>query len=496
MPNPKTGLIIILAAAILGVLSDVLLNIFPWGINASIWITLLVLGVLAISRWVQIDLKGGGRWLLLPSIGFAALIAWRGSLTLVMTNFLAVVILLSIAAARSHMGRIRIAGLMEYIGAQWDVATNAAFGPFAVLLNANTWKAAAPTNRSNRIDAILRGLIIAIPLLLIFGSLFAAADAIFEQWINSLFKWNVNEIIQHSIWIGLWGWITIGFLRQIFLTPVSNKTKVDQARPLALGHIEIGTVLGLLNALFALFVIIQFRYLFGGIDLIRTSTTLTYSDYARRGFFELVAVAALVLPMLLAVHYLIRREDQSAHRIFRILAAILIALLFVIMFSALMRMKLYTDEFGLTELRLYTTAFMFWIAIVCLWFIQTVLRDQRNRFAFGALAAGMIALIALNVINPDDLIVRVNVNRANMPSILRAFDARYVTTLSSDAVPALIEALPQMTSLNAECQIAADLLRDWSAPQNFDWRTWNLSRVQAWWAVRNNETYLQEAACP
>ena len=344
--------------------------------------------------------------------------------------------------------------------------------------------------------AVGRGLIIALPLLLVFGSLFAAADAVFEHWVNSLFNWNVYEIVQHSIWIGVWAWITIGFLRQIFLMPLANKPQTDNRLPVALGYIEIGTTLGLLNALFALFVIIQFRYLFGGVDLLRDSVSLTYAEYARRGFFELVTVAALVLPVLLAVHYLIRHEDRSAQQIFRVLAALLIALLFVIMASAVLRMKLYTDEFGLTELRLYTTAFMIWIALVCLWFIQTVLRDQRQRFAFGALASGLAVVLILNVINPDDLIVRVNVNRANAANILRAFDAHYVTTLSSDAVPALIDTLPDISSLNAKCEIAADLLREWSVPNNFDWRTWNWSRIQAWWAVRNNEAYLQQAACP
>ena len=269
--------------------------------------------------------------------------------------------------------------------------------------------------------------------------------------------------------------------------------------------VEIGTVLGLLNALFLMFVIIQFRYLFGGVDLIRESIHLTYAEYARRGFFELVAVAALVLPVLLAVHYLIRREDRpmrpsaqsvpSAQQTFRVMAAVLIALLFVIMLSALMRMKLYTDEFGLTELRMYTTTFMVWIAIVCLWFIQTVLRDQRNRFAFGALAAGMLVLIALNAINPDDLIVRVNAQRANAPSLLRAFDAQYATMLSSDAVPALIDTLPGL-SPKAQCEIANDLLLDWSVPDQIDWRTWNWSRIQAWWAVHDHAVYLNKVACP
>jgi hypothetical protein len=505
MPNiAKAGLSVIIAAAILGALSDVLLNIFPWGINASIWIALLVLGVIVVSHQTRIDLKGGGRWLLLPSIGFAALIAWRGSSTLQVTNCLAVLILLAIAAVRSRAGQLRIAGLMEFLAAQWNAIMNATFGAFAVLLNVNIWKAAAP-NRPGRFSAVGRGLLIALPLLILFGSLFAAADAIFAHWINSLFQWDFNAIVRHSVWIGFWAWITIGFLRQIFLMPLSTETRVDKTPAVTLGNIEIGTVLGLLNALFLMFVIIQFRYLFGGVDLIRESISLTYAEYARRGFFELVTVAALVLPMLLAMHYLIRREDRhmrqstqcvpSGQQTFRVLAAILIALLFVIMFSALMRMKLYQDEFGLTELRVYTTAFMFWIAIVCVWFIQTVLRNQRDRFAFGALAAGMLVLIALNAINPDDLIVRVNAKRVNAPIITRAFDAHYATTLSSDAVPALIEALPSMSSF-AQCEIATDLLHDWPVPDQVDWRTWNWSRIQAWWAVHDHQVYLQQVACP
>src|SRR5512135_2311655 len=120
--NAKAGMVVIIAAAILGVLSDTLLNIFPWGINTSIWFAALVLGVLLISRRTQIDLKGGGRWLLLPAIGFAVLIAWRGSLTLQTTNFLAVVILLSIASTRSRTGQVRMAGLKDYVAAHWNLA--------------------------------------------------------------------------------------------------------------------------------------------------------------------------------------------------------------------------------------------------------------------------------------------------------------------------------------------------------------------------------------
>ena len=66
------------------------------------------------------------------------------------------------------------------------------------------------------------------------------------------------------------------------------------ARIGVLGIVELGIVLGLLDVLFLAFVLVQFRYLFGGAELVQVSATLTYAEYARRGFFELVAVAALL----------------------------------------------------------------------------------------------------------------------------------------------------------------------------------------------------------
>src|SRR3989442_918343 len=96
----------------------------------------------------------------------------------------------------------------------------------------------------------------------------------------------------------------------------------------------------------------------GGTDLIQRTTGLTYAEYARRGFFELVAASALVLPILLAADWAVRNEAPQQRRTFRSLAGLLILLLAVVMASALERMRLYVDQFGLSEVRLYATAFM------------------------------------------------------------------------------------------------------------------------------------------
>jgi len=200
--------------------------------------------------------------------------------------------------------------------------------------------------------------------------------------------------------------------------------------------------------------------------------------------------------MLLIADWIVRRDHPAQLKIFRGLVGALIALLFVVMISAMRRMGLYMETYGLTELRVYKTAFMGWLALVFGWFLVTVLRERRDQFAFGALIAGLVVVITLNAINPDDLIVQTNVGREMQSVTSRVpFDAPYVTLLSADSVPALVATIPQMKKSDA-CYIAAQVVRRYSPPANFDWRTWNYSRVQAWDAVGRNSAMLKQIACP
>lgn len=490
-------LTLLLASLILGLLGDALLRAAPWGLNVPLWIGALALGVPTVAAWHNVRLTGGGRWLLIPAVIFATGFAWRDSFTLQMCYLLAVLIALALAAHRSLHGRVRVAGLIDYAAALILAGSHAAFSALMLIFGDIPWRhfAAAGGARSRQIASISAGLLLALPVVVVFGALLTSADAVFDQLVRRLFDWDIDQIVSHGIAIGFWSWLTAGFLRQTFL--VKETSPVQQSAPpigsmFSLGIVEIGVTLGALNLLFFAFVVVQFRYLFGGEEALRTVINLSYSEYARRGFFELVEVAALALPLLLAAHQVLKKNDVSHTRAFNALAAVTIGLLFVIMLSAVLRMKLYTDEFGLTELRLYTTAFMLWLALVFGWFGVTVLRGRRDRFAFGGLMAGFAVLIGLSVLNPDQLIVRVNAARVEAAT---PFDAEYPTRLSADAVPALIEALPAMTDED-RCIIGAWLLRRWSPPQSVDLRTWNWSRAQAWQAVTVNQSYLQSIACP
>jgi hypothetical protein len=514
----KLGLRVLEAALLMGLLGDALLRATPWGINAFLWVCALTAAVVALlARFRRDVLNAKGHWLFLPVIFFAAAFAWRDSWTLRFLDTLAVLVSLSLIALSARVERINFAGVLEYALGFIIAGIDAAFGPFVLLLNDIHWREIPRAGWSRHMTAVVRGLLIALPLLLVFGGLFMAADAVFEGIINSTFNLDFETLFSHTFLAVFFAWVAGGFLRGLllgskleftgngrprFISIVPTETAATSegdttdeplpSKPVSLGIVETSVVLGLLNILFLAFVTIQIRYFFGGAAFAQAATGLTFAEYARRGFFELVTVATLVLPLLLVAHWLLRKENPVHERIFRVLAGAQVALLFVIMASAVGRMRLYQSEYGLTELRLYTTAFMGWLAIVFIWFTLSVLRGQRERFACGALAAFFLVLCTLHAINPDALIVRVNADHAQAG---RAFDADYAASLSADAVPALLERLPALSRYN-RCVIANNLLERRASSEDVDWRTWNRSRATARDAlVASNETLLG-LACP
>jgi hypothetical protein len=321
---------------------------------------------------------------------------------------------------------------------------------------------------------------------MIFGLLFMGADAVFNVFVSRIFNFDLTHIFFTTfIAFGAGGYLR-GLL---FGKELKLAEKVSGTRP-ALGVIEMGVMLGLVDLLFLAFVVVQIRYFFGGAALVHATTGLTYAEYCRSGFFELLAVAAILLPFLLIVHWLVRPDDAPGQRVLKWLAGVQIALLFVIMASAVQRMRLYQAEYGLSESRLYPTAFMGWLAVVFVWFCLTVLRGQREQFAFGAMVAGFLLVATLNVINPDALIARTNMQRSRAG---HTFDADYLAGLSADAVPEIVAGLPTLNPADRR-KLSGAMLDRWSPAENPDWRTWTIASARAQQAVTNNHAALRAAA--
>jgi len=263
-----------------------------------------------------------------------------------------------------------------------------------------------------------------------------------------------------------------------------------------LGTIEISVVLGLINLLFLSFVIVQIPYLFGGMDLVQNTPDFKLAEYARRGFGELVAVSTLVLPVLLISHWLVRRDNPFAEKLFRALASIQIVLLFVIMASAAQRLFILTGPlgYGMTTVRLYPMIFMSWLGIVFILFALTVLRGYRQYFAWAALWSAFFVLGATHLLNPDEFIVRTNVALMKQG---RSFDASYNFNLSADAIPSVISSMPEL-SFDDQCRVKLYLHNRYrSFGETGDIRSLNWSRKHAWYLLNSNDSLLHEVqGCP
>ncbi|HEX8850443.1 MAG TPA: DUF4153 domain-containing protein [Gemmatimonadaceae bacterium] len=469
-------------ALILGVLGDALLRTNGLGINFPMWVLAAVAAILWLSTARPDTRRRAAPVLAVPVLFFASAFAWRDADGLLVLNMVAMLVAFGVLAfvLSGWPASLREGRLMEYFLGAASLGLSAAVG--APLLALSDGALAEQRDRPRRgvMMAVGRGLLIALPLVVIFGALLSAADARFEQLVNSLIAIDVAKVMQHVVFAAFVGWVTAGYLRTAVVadTPLGVEGPVRGMPRLKLGIVEIAVPLALVDALFLTFVVLQLPYLFGGAAHVQSAPGLTVAGYARRGFFELLTVAVLVLPLLLGGAALLREERPRDARTFRWLGGTMLALVAVMMLSALQRMRLYAASFGLTEDRIYATAIMGWLAIVFVLFAATVLRGRRSGFVLGAIVCGWVTVAVLDAINPQAIVVRTNVERAVNGAPL---DDRYVASLDGDAAPALAEALVRLDG-GARCSILRRFERTTKnralgLPE--DWRWWNASRSRA-----------------
>ena len=364
--------------------------------------------------------------------------------------------LLMILAYSYRGGKWPFYGVIDHLIAAFGLSASAALHP--ALLPAE--KKPADGSGGNRsiwrrwLPAVVRGLVLALPIVLLFAALLSAADPVFENAMQYVFDiQRLPEYLFRSAYIVIGMYLLVGvFLHAILssreerLPPPEN----PRVKPF-IGFVESAVVLGCVSLLFAVFVVIQFRYLFGGQENI-TAEGFTYSEYARRGFGELVAVAFFSLMLFLGFSSLTQREDPLRRRVFSGLGIFLVAMVVVILVSSYRRLLLYEDAYGFTGLRMYTHVFIIWLGILLVAVVGLEIAGRIGRFSMAAIAVAVGFTLTLAILNVDATIVRMNGLRTGKgfapdTAVRReglraeggtALDTDYFERLSADAVPELL----------------------------------------------------------
>ena len=341
------------------------------------------------------------------------------------------------------------------------------------------------------VPQVIRGVLIAVPVLLLFVILFSSADLVFQHYVAGLFSFNVNgELVWRIFWILA---VALGFFglsalisRHHETEPASHQS--EPARRSAL--VEVTVLLGSLNALFLIFIFIQLAYLFGGAANV-VAGGFTYAEYARKGFFELIAVAGLSFLLIFVAERLLLREGQRHSMQFKVLSSALIVQVLIVLVSAFKRLNLYEGAYGYTSLRLTSHIFILWLAVVFLALLYKIYADKRESAMAMYMFVSVIALfVSFNLINVDGMVVRKNLDRYQ---VTHKLDVRYMHTLSDDALPQMVVLLdssdPKLKQTMAQYLFwrRQDLL-----VSDKHWQSANMTRISALRTLNAHKALLDQ----
>jgi Domain of unknown function (DUF4173) len=291
---------------------------------------------------------------------------------------------------------------------------------------------AAPSGSAPALRGVLFGGLLVLP----FGALFWSADALFAELAGRIPAPSAETLVERTL---LFATVLLGALG---LALAARERLPERARPdrRRLTRVEWAIPLACLDLLFLAFVAVQLTVLFGGHEHVLETAGLTYSEYAREGFWQLLTAAVLTLVVVGGATVAARAKSRLDAVLLRALLGVLCALTIVVLVSALHRLRLYEDAYGLTRPRLLAEAVAFWLgglfALVLAAGAWTRVRIQLARIAVAGTAAG---LLLFSLADPDRLIAERNVDRWRATGEI---DRDYLATLSADAVPVLVD-LPE-----------------------------------------------------
>ncbi len=318
--------------------------------------------------------------------------------------------------------------------------------------------------QKRKTGAVLAGIALSVPVLLVVVPLLVASDAAFEGLIERTVFFDTETMVSTLIY-GLLFFLPV-FSRNLTLRRQEHKT------PKAAGEyagkasaMTLNTVLVMVSIFYALYLLSQLAYFFSAFSGILPEG-FTSSQYARRGFFEMCALCAINLGLLTLILVLVRRSGGRIPLSTRLLSLFVCLFCLVLVSVSVSKMALYIGVYGLTRLRILTTVFdlCLAVAIVCvgIWLLK-----PRFPYMKVIVAAVFLAVILTGFLDVDTQVARYNVD-AYQSGKLETVDMETLENLSGGSTAHLVKLLDDSDPevVDEAKSILAKRLRE-----NYTWRT-------------------------
>lgn len=421
------GRVLILSVAS-GVAFDLAVRPPRAGVALSLWCVVVLAGA--------VGLCGHRRSAVVVLAAAAAFVPWfalRQSPWLLIPDMVAFVALVGFGADIAAGGPVRrsVSGLCRVVASSLEAAVE------SMRFLGRTGQYALRGHRPSsgiRWRGIGRSVAIAAPVVFVLFMLLVSGDALFAATFDSGSSLGLDHVA--LVVVGAW---LFGVLATMATPP--SRAPVTERRHRLRG-LDTAVLLSGVAGLFLAYAGVQLNALLAGGQYVQDQTGLTYAQYARSGFFQLMAAAMISFVVLCVVRPTVQRAERGA-LLLRTLVVTVVMLTQGLVVGSIVRIQLYSDVFGLTHLRLYTVVSAVWLGVVVLLAGVAALRRGTGEWmAVAASALAAVAVLAMNVVDPDQLVARENIGRADVSAA--RFDSPYLASLSDDAVPWIIEHLDEV----------------------------------------------------
>ena len=315
--------------------------------------------------------------------------------------------------------------------------------------------------RVRKMLSILGGVAVSLILFAIIVPLLISADSggfsLFVNFLSGLFTINNEKLIEFFLYcipaIPTAAYI-YGLASGCVHKRRTNNLKTENI-PSALNaarllpSVTVNIVLGAISLVYIIFILCQLPYFFSAFNGARPDGWLVYSQYAREGFFELCKIAIINIIVIFSTNLAVRKTETKG-AVLKTLNIILSLITLLLIATAMSKMALYINAYGLTIRRLLPYVAMIFFALI----YGGVIALQKWKFSIArlGLTAGAVIIVALCLINPNRVVVRYNTDRY-LSGTLAVYDIDILYESHMAGILPAIEVLNTTTDETLKAQI-------------------------------------------
>jgi hypothetical protein len=317
------------------------------------------------------------------------------------------------------------------------------------------------------------GVLISLPVLVVVLKLLMTADTHFDQLMGGIPDWfQVIDAVTIFRWmvVLVCTLVFFGFMQVLGKKQITVLKENGNVSSLQLDAIIAITVLILMNAVYLLFTIVQFKYFIGGA----LKNDYTFAEYARKGFFELLFVTLINLSITIVILTFVQRSAQVIKRLAQILLTVLILSSSVMLCSAFIRLSMYEAAYGFTFTRVLAHSFMMFLGVIFAYTLIKIWLEKLSLFHFYFIAS-LIYYTAISVMNLDGIVVKENIHRYE---ITGKIDIYNLGSMSATGTLGLIQLYEQDQNIPGLKSLLLERKKETLGETN-SWQAFNLKREEA-----------------